>query len=199
MRKVVLFLFFVFVATFCFGQIKEQFTRQLVEDSTKRDFAERLLILERLVAKGVDRINIDSLQKEPGFYFLEQKKKDGQTLMIFNLTWPLKTVYNRLEDAGKIKRLKALRLAGKLKILARGIANEVEPPKKTNPRQSYNDFYLEVIQKMLQANSEALKADKLDFATYKAWEKEAGLTSSLAIRQYRESFIIFLYKHYNFR
>lgn len=186
----------LFSSNTSFAQVKEQFAQQLTQDSVKRDFEQRLVVVDRLLARGLSALNVDSLKQDPGFAFLEKKTLKGRLTLIFDLTWSHKDVYDQLEKEGKINRLKSLRLKGQLKIIARGIANEVELPKKTNPRQSYNDFYLEVIERLLREHQEVVQADKLDFATYQSWEKEARLSNAIAIRQYRETFIRFLYKHY---
>ena len=197
MGKHILFLLF-FLPAVCSAQIKEQFQEQLRQDSLRHDFESKLVTLNELLKGGEEHLNIDTLQKGTSFSFMNKKTIDGRTVLIFELTWDFKNVYTKLEDAGKINNLKTLRLKGQLKISARGIANEVmDLPKKTNRSQSYNDFYLEIIRKLIQTNKRLLQADNLDYATYQSWEKEARPPTPLAVQQYRKSFILFLYKHYN--
>lgn len=196
-RKTLVFSILLWLSQVGYSQIKQEFQKQLAEDSARRDFEHRLLGLNKLLKNGVEHLNLDSLKKDTGYYFIEKRLVENRTVLYFDLTWSLKEVYDRLEETGKVNTLKALRLKGTLKIIARGIANEVELPKKTNPRQSYNDFYLEVIRKLLLENREVLQADRLDFPTYQLWEKEARLLTTMDIRRYRENFILFLYKHYN--
>jgi hypothetical protein len=196
LKKIYILFTFIFFSAMCFAQVMDEFQQQLNEDSAKRAFASKLLSLNKLLQTKPKWVVTDSLIKDTAFTFLDKKLVNGQNIMIFDLTTDQKDVLNNLQDSGKIKFIDLMRSKGEIKVSVRGIANEVELPVKTNPRQSYNDFYLAVIKNLMWTNREILKEDKLDFAVYQSWEKNAKLATAIDIRLYRESFIRFLYKKY---
>lgn len=195
--KILILLTLAFAPYFTHAQIKPEFEKALEEDRQRDKFITQLLTLDKLFKNGIDSSIVDSLKATGEYDFLERKlSTDNKIVVIINVVPNLYETYLKLEREGKINVLKSLRAAGRLKVPGRTVANEVELPKKTNKNQSYNDFYLDVIRQLMVKYKALLLPDQLDFPTYQSWEKEAALTSELSIRQYRESFILFLYKHY---
>jgi antitoxin component of RelBE/YafQ-DinJ toxin-antitoxin module len=181
------------------AQVKNEFENRLTKDHDKNVFSRKLLTLDSIAIKGINAINVDSLKATGEYNFLDKKESATGIILVFDIIPLWAEAYNQLARAGKIEHLEALRKSGKLKLTSRSIANEVELPVKTDKHQTYNDFYLHSIKDLMQANKAVLKADNLDFATYQSWERDAKLPTDIAIREYRESFIRFLYETYHFK
>jgi hypothetical protein len=192
-----LLLTILFMGFQSYSQIKQEFQNELELQKQKNLFSKKLIQLNTLLKNGLAGLHVDSLKNSGGFDFLEKKNIPSGDILIIDVIPLWSDAYFFLEKEGKINNLKSLRQAGKLKLTGRNIANEVELPKKANKSQSDNDFYLGVIKQLLNKGNNALQQDHLDFATYQSWEKGAGVTTEFDIREYRTSFILFIYKHYN--
>jgi len=184
------------------GQIKQEFEKELKLQVEKNQFRQEMALLNSIVGEHKDPKIIDSIKSKGTMQYVEIKPENNK-----KYSWKSDTVelelrailyeeFLDLEDKGKINALKALKTEGRLKVASRGIANTIQLPRKTNARQSYNDFYLEVIRKLLINNESVVKRDHLTFLVYQSWEKQASLKTNQDITNYRVAFIFFLYKNY---
>jgi hypothetical protein len=181
-----------------FAQPKEEFQEKLSQERQKKAFMHQLLQLDSVFKNGADSIAFRSLATSGQYSYISFKTVAGHSVVVFDIIPLWAEAYSQMEGEGKINHLKQLRKEGKLRLTSRVIANEVQDlPKKTNASQSYNAFYIGVIKQLMVKYKSALAPDQLDFMTYQSWEKEANLSSETAIREYRETFILFLYSHYH--
>jgi hypothetical protein len=196
--KKLLFLIMLTLPFVVQAQIKDDFQQQLQMDHQTLVFKSQLLYLNSLFKKKVDFVQVDSLKQTGKFDFIDYHAKTGIKQLVFDLPQYLASYYLKVEKSGLVPHLQKLRTAGKLVVPSREVASDVELPKKTNPHQSYNDFYLQVIRQLIQKHQSELAADHFNYTVYQQWEADEKLQNDAAVTEFRASFIRFLFSHYHF-
>jgi len=197
MKKLLLFILLV-VPLFGMAQFKNDFEQQRQMDLEKVTFRAKLITIDSLCKKGLNFGKLDSLKQTGRFDFITYKTKPSGKQLVFDLPQYLATDYLKFEKTGAIPNLQKLRAAGKLNVPSREVASDVELPRKTDPHQSYNDFYLQVIQQLIKKHRAELAADNFTYTVYQQWEAEQHLKNDAAVTEFRASMIRALYSHYHF-
>jgi len=186
------------------AQMKAAFDQEYQSIQNGVKFGNDLIRLNKIVTDHANPALIDALEAKDDLQFVTYsvtKISDNRynyTHITIDLREGWSEIFQNLSIAGKINALKAMKSEGKLVLTGRFPSNTVELPKKTNPNQSYSDFYLNMIINLMQQHRGELSEDHLTFAIYQKWEADAGLKTENDLIAFRLAFIRTLYKRYNF-